>query len=329
MTSRSPSETPADILLRIQELGPEESADPVEDQHVVSQVILRRFAGVDGKGKGLLYPFRLRYPSTRHRLLGPDGCGKIKNFVGYASASAEQLWKETEDKLPDALAAVDDGTLLSSPEHMTTAKNAIALHYARSEATRIVHTRVFIQAAAAARNRWLTEWRPRLEVEFYRAKGFYAVGDQALGRFLDEIMQPNLELAASGKLFRTRIEDIYLKACAFVRSSGLEILTAGSGEFLIGDVPALTIPRNGTGLGALGGTALGDARTVIMPLGPRHLVALARTSTSAELTADQIATVNGYRVRGALQYVYLRPGSGLQDFVRLVLQSKSLADLDE
>jgi hypothetical protein len=311
------------MLLRIQELASEESTDAVEDQHVVSQVILRRFVGADAKSKGLLYPFRLRYPNARHRLLGPGVCGKIKNLVVYASASAERLWKETEDKLPDALASVDDGTLLGSSEHMTTIKDAIALHYARSEATRMVHTRVFIQAAAASRNRWLTDWRPRLEQEFYKAKGFYAVGDQALGRFLDEMMQPTLDIAASGKLFRTRIEDIYLKARVFIESYGLEVLSSGSSEFLIGDVPALTIPREGTGLGSLGGTALGDARTVIMPLGPRHLVALARASVSAVLTADQVATANSYQVRGALEYVYLRPGSGLEHFVRTLVESNN------
>jgi hypothetical protein len=328
VTTRRPSQTPADMLRRMQELAPEASVDPVEGQHVVSKVILRRFVGVDGEGDGLLYPFRLRYPNARHRLLGPDGCGKIKNFVAYASASAERLWKETEDKLPDALAAVDDGSLLSSPEHLATVKDAIALHYARSEATRIVHVRIFIQAAAASRSRWLTDWRPRLEAAFYQAKGFYAGGDQALGRFLDEMMQPSLDMAASGQLFRERVEDIYLKARVFVSSSGLEVLTSGGSEFLIGDVPALTIPRDGVGLGALGGTALGDARTVIMPLGPRHLVALARTSISAELAPDQVASANAYQVRGALEYVYFRPGSGLEDFVRFVIQSNKPADLD-
>jgi Protein of unknown function (DUF4238) len=308
-------------MLRIQELAPEASANHVEDQHVVTKVILRRFVGVDGKGKGLLYPFRLRYPDARHRLLGPDGCGKIKDFVAYASASAERLWKETEDRLPDALDAVDDGALLRSPEHMATIKDAIALHHARSEATRIAHIRIFIQAAAASRNLWLTDWRPRLEAAFFQAKGFYAVGDQALGRFLDEMMQPNLDMVASGRLFRARVEDIYLKAREFVSSSGLEVLKSGSSEFLIGDVPALTIPRHGIRPGILGGTALGDARTVIMPLGPRHLVALARTSVSAELTPDQVATANAYQVQGALEYVYLRPGSGLEQFVRFTTRS--------
>src|ERR1022692_418540 len=159
----------------MQQLASEESDDHAGGQHVVSKVILRRFVGVDGKSKGLLYTFRLRYPDSRHTPLGPEGCGKIKDFVAFASASAERLWKETEDKLPDALAAVDDGSLLGNSEYMATIRGAIALHVARSVATRIVHFRTFIQVAAASRNLWLTDWRPWLEAAFYQAKGFYAV----------------------------------------------------------------------------------------------------------------------------------------------------------
>src|ERR1022692_2776605 len=133
-------------------------------------------------------------------------------------------------------------------------------------------------------------------------------------------MRQNMDRAASGQMFRARVEDIFLKARDFVSSMGLEVLTAGSREFLIGDVPALTIPHQGTVLGFLGGTALGDARTVIMPVGPRHLIALARTTISAELTPEQVVTANTYQVHGALEYVYLRPGSGLEHFVRSAIQ---------
>ncbi len=82
----------------------------VSGQHVVSKVILSRFAGVSGPDAGLLYPFRLRYPDARHRLLGLDGCGKVPDFISYASGSAERLWKQTEDRLHDPLAALDNGT---------------------------------------------------------------------------------------------------------------------------------------------------------------------------------------------------------------------------
>jgi hypothetical protein len=53
-----------------------------------------------------------------------------------------------------------------------------------------------------------------------------------------------------------------------------------------------------------------------MPLGPGHLASLSRTGLTAELTAEQVAVANAYQVRGAAEYVWLRPGSGLEDFVR-------------
>ena len=114
------------MLRRIRELAPEGAAGHVTGQHVVSKVILRRFAASSARDKGLVYPFRLRHPNARHRLLGPDGCGKIPDFIPYASASIEALWKQTEDKLHDALAAVDEGMLLPNPGHAAVIRDAIA-----------------------------------------------------------------------------------------------------------------------------------------------------------------------------------------------------------
>ena len=209
----------------------------------MSKVILSRFVGGSGPDAGLLYPFRLRYPDARHKLLGPDGCGKVPDFISYASGSAERLWKQTEDRLHDALAALDNGTLPAGAMHQAAIKDAIALHYARSTAARIVHFRTFVQVYTASRALWMTDWRPGLEAAFYRAKGFHAAGEQALGRFLDEVMHPSLDMAASGQLFRVRAEEIYRQARARSGGSALEILTPGDSEFLIGDVPALTIRR--------------------------------------------------------------------------------------
>jgi hypothetical protein len=121
----------------------------VSGQHVVSKVILSRFAGVSGPDAGLLYPFRLRSPDARHRLLGLDGCGKVPDFISYASGSAEWLWKQTEDRLQDPLAALDNGTLPVSAMHQAAIKDAIALHYARSTAARIVHFGIFVQVYVA------------------------------------------------------------------------------------------------------------------------------------------------------------------------------------
>src|SRR5690242_2932077 len=126
VSSAVAGQTPASIVRRIRELAPQASAGHVSGQHVVSKVILSRFTGVSGPEAGLLYPFRLRFPDARHRLLGPDGCGKIPDFISYASGSAERLWKQTEDRLHDALAALDNGTLPASAMHQAAIKDAIA-----------------------------------------------------------------------------------------------------------------------------------------------------------------------------------------------------------
>jgi hypothetical protein len=306
------------MLRRIREL---QSAGPavghVTEKHLISKVLLKRFAGLSGPHQGLICPFRLKYPQVRHRLVGPDGCAKVDNFVAWGSASVERLWKETEDRLPDALAAMEAGTLFDRAEHVSVIKSAIALHFARSKASQVIHARVWAETVERGRRRWLTEHRQLLAYWFYLEKGLYPVGDEALGIFADELMGLSLSLASSGALWRERIESLYLNARAMTEAAGLEILTAsGSEEFLIGDVPALTVRAGHAGVGVLGGIALAEAQSVFLPLGPQHAAALGRVDTIIHLTPDQIAEVNVRQLRGAIDYVYLCPGSLLMDTVR-------------
>jgi Protein of unknown function (DUF4238) len=326
MAAPVPSTTPADVLRRIRDLaaaGP--AAGHITDQHVISKVILKRFAAPGGPDQGLICPFRLRYPQARHRPLGPDGCGKVPNFVSYASASMERLWKETEDKLPDALLALDAGVLFHDESHVATIKDSIALHFARSKATRVVHYRVWEDAVAAGRRRWMTEWRPRLEYEFYKKKGFYAAGEQALTIFLDELMELSMSLADSGALFRERLEDLYQQARNRAGNAALEIFTAGGAEFLIGDVPALTVRRDRYEVGVLGGISMDDAQSVFFPLGPRHVASLGKVNVAAEMTTEQVRETNTRQLLGAIEYVYLRPGSGLEEYVHDFAERKQAA----
>jgi hypothetical protein len=43
----------------------------------------------------------------------------------------------------------------------------------------------------------------------------------------------------------------------------------------------------------------------------------------AELTPDLVYDVNARQVRGAMEYVYTRPGSGLEGFVRQIVGGDS------
>jgi len=315
------------MLRRIRELqaaGPD--AGHVTGQHLISKVLLKRFAAPSGPHQGLVCPFRLKYPLARHRLVGPDGCAKVDDFVAWASASAEMLWKETEDRLPDALAAVDAGTLLANEGHMSVIKSAIALHFARSKAAWVIHARAWAKAAEEGRRRWLTENRQLLAHWFYLRKGLYPAGDEALGMFADELMELSLALAGSGALWRERIESLFLRARAITSAPGLEILTPrGSGEFLIGDVPALTVRADCAGAGVLGGIALAEAQSVFLPLGPRHVAALGKADRIIQLTPGQVAEANARQLSAAIDYVYLRPGSSLMCTVRAFAQQRKNA----
>jgi hypothetical protein len=306
------------MLRRIRELqagGP--TAGHVTAQHLISQVILKRFAAPSGPHRGLICPFRLEYPQARQQPIGPVGCAKVDNFVPWASGSVEQLWKETEDRLHDALALMDAGALLADAGHASVIKSAIALHFARSKATQVIHARVWAQTVERGRKRWLTEHRQLLAHWFYLRKGLYPAGDEALGIFADELMELSLTLGRSGALWRERIESMYLNARAMTQAAGLEILTPPAGEeFLIGDVPALTVRADRPGVGVLGGIALAEAQSVFLPLGPRHVVALGRSDQVIPLASAQVAEVNARQLSGAIDYVYLRPESPLMDTVR-------------
>jgi hypothetical protein len=298
----------------LQAAGP--AVGHVTEQHLISKVLLKRFAEHSGPYRGLICPFRLEYPRARHRLLGPGGCAKVDNFVAWASASVERLWKQTEDRLADALAAMEEGTLFASAGHASVIKSAIALHFARSKATRVIHARVWAETVERGRRRWNTEHRQLLAYWFYREKGLYPAGEEAWGIFADELLALSHSLAGSGALLRERIESLYLNARAMTDVAGLEILTPrGGGEFLIGDVPALTVRAGHAGVGVLGGIALAEAQSVFLPLGPRHAAALGRADTIIHLTSGQVAEVNARQLRGAIDYVYLRPGSPLMGTV--------------
>jgi hypothetical protein len=55
------------MLRRIRELhaaGP--AAGHVTEQHLISKVVLKRFAEPSGPHHGLICPFRLEYPDARH-----------------------------------------------------------------------------------------------------------------------------------------------------------------------------------------------------------------------------------------------------------------------
>jgi hypothetical protein len=112
----------------------------------------------------------------------------VNDFLTFASGFLEKLWKKTEDQMRGALLAVDAGTVMSSERHSATIKDTIALHFARSLATRQVSEQLWQRVVLQERTRWLRTPAGRQEL-------------QRLFRWrhgLDEILAPSMEMWKRG-----------------------------------------------------------------------------------------------------------------------------------
>jgi hypothetical protein len=299
--------TPAEVVQRAAALQAS-AADNVKDQHVVSQVLMRRWEELDPQDNvNKVYSYDLEYPaSSRPRPTVQCGRSPQFDFVPFASRSVEQKWKTVEDHLPETLAAVANGAALNDPVHVQRLRDLIVLHFMRSTQSDIV--------------RWRT-WKPLLTAA-QQAQVTFAGGQQST---LAGLAKDTVELMESGAYFRVMIEDRFDRMCAWVQSADVEILTSAQGEFLIGDIPALLITPDYIGTGALDEVGLLAAESIVLPLGPQYLAKLGGTAQVSTIPKTEVDMLNEAQVRSAFMRVFSRTSSGLAQFVASVDRPKPSA----
>ncbi|GAA4980525.1 DUF4238 domain-containing protein [Kitasatospora paranensis] len=307
------------ILAQIEELQPE-GQRRVVNQHVVSRVLLKRFAANDR-----VISFDLHHPANRHRPGSTKTCGTVPDFVPFASASLEEVWSRVENLLPTAADAVERGDIFEHEEHILTLKDFIALHRARSLHYLAMHYRA---AAAAYERAWdalAAIPTDRLRATYRQHTGLYVAAKGAREAIGARLMQPFTDNLRSGADLRVSIERMFGELRTAIRETCLEIVTPKSGEFLIGDIPALPVRREGTVLSCV--TALEDSAAIVLPFGRKHLlVGRAPSNDMAAIPADMVDCLNTLQVEAAYSRVYLHPGSGLEHFVRAHLAAGGRAD---
>ncbi len=285
-------------------------------QHLLSKVIGKRFAAAPPHPRaGLVEIVNLDRVDAKSRFLGPNGFGYVTNFVRYASKSLEELWQTVENKLDNAIAACSDRSIFDHPEHVRTIKDAIALHLVRS-----VHTRPFLddlwtKNLDALRARFLDSHHDLLAAEFTKRYGLLPGGPKCLEMVLDEALAPHLALKEADAYFRDSLERLFQLARTNLDSRGLEVSTPATGEFLIGDAPAIAVGNDGR-LGLLGGVGVNTAKTIALPLGPHLLASTGDTDSFLVLDPARTAHVNQWQVFSAASRAFCRPGSGLATVIR-------------
>ncbi len=281
-------------------------------QHLVSQVIVNRFSDHGNVVRFQLDPekIELRTPAT---------CMYMPNFITAAPAQAEQLWGTVESDLREALAAVDDASVLSRPDCITTLKDCLAVHVARSKAMAWTRESALQRAADQLKVEMMAKEPGWLMARFRSRYGIIGVGFQALERAADDFIKLAAPVVSTPKSFAASVREYFDYSRSFFALQALEVVTPepGAGEFLLGDYPAVALSKARQLLGGpRGAVGVNDAGTVVMPVGPRHAISLGPTQVFTGIPAGYVDQLNRVQVVNAFHEVCFRPDAGLEGFIR-------------
>lgn len=283
-----------------------------ERQHVVSQVVLRRFADT---ATGLLRVYDL--VQGIEQPLRPQAVAVVRRFIHREAARAESLWQETERRVPAVFAAVDNGTIFDEPELLDVLRGTIALHWARSKMLLAVIDQGW-QRVRALRRQILLDDREGLASAFRDYFGLEPAGPEGLVLVADAIYERIEEQIRDDDFYGERVRDNFEQTRRLVRRQQIQIGTPERGEFLISDAPVVAWRAGHGGLGPLGGVPWDAADAILFPIGPGHCAALGSPGGWVEVPEAIVARLNTDQVRHAFRHVCYRPGSQLTNHVENV-----------
>jgi hypothetical protein len=313
-----PEREPTEVrLAHMQEL--QERVEPhIPNQHVVSQAILRGFAAPGPQGKGWqLVPFDVRRQRAK-KPLGLRGCAKAIDFLVIASSSAEMIWKDVEDRIPEAVAVARDGCLHQNTELAAVAKDCLALHLIRRRRYMTVHTQALTASVSGATERIVNSHTEMLISRFRSEHGGLFPGGRAS---LEAMVEPHVanwvELGEKGVIARASIEAMFRRVRDIFAPLQLQIWRTPPGkEFLISDSPCLTLRYRDGGRLVEPHVAIGDAHTVAMPIASDCLLALTPETSDDFLVEENVDLFNTLQVSSAFDHFYYRPGSRISRWVQ-------------
>lgn len=272
---------------------------------------------LDPRGGGWqLQPCDVCNPERRNKLKSPRACGWAPDFVAVDSASVEDLWGSVETRAPAALAAVHAGTPFADPLHVEVLRDLVVLHYVRSYHYRGVYTNAFETVRVNVRSELIRQYPEHVRREALRQTGFHLPDSGSLDSFAERLIEQSevTQDFANGKLFRTSIENMFNKVRDMASKWHLEVLTPDRGQFLIGDNPAVTVRTDTMPFSY--NMAFGDAHSIVLPIGPRRLLALGPRNVLGSIPRAVVDEINTVQILAADRYVYMHPRSELETFVR-------------
>jgi hypothetical protein len=286
---------------------------PTEKQHLVSRVLLSRWA-VQNK----LIAFNLQLDRPRRR--APSAEGFQKWFVQeHESSRMETLWAKVEARLPAVFRAVDNETALDDPGYVRTLKDLLALHAIRALYVSQMWADAMVGSEHAAAVLELANDPGLLAGHFHERTGLEAAGPGAIleerNRILRDVVR---RLGVGGTAFAESLEEQLEKLKAWLEPRNLEIGVAQQGAFIIADSPAVTADSVTGRVGFRAGATIGASDAFVLPLDPRHVLAAGGGGRFIPVSGDGVDQLNVVQVKAAQAKVYFREDAGTLSWVRAI-----------
>ncbi|WP_223243609.1 DUF4238 domain-containing protein [Streptomyces sp. CBMA123] len=286
------------------------------DQHVVSRVLLERFAeAVGAKGERKVRYLNRSRPSAKPIDRGPAGCGKFTNFIRYASKASEQVWAETETLLHSAIDAAESGDFFRTSRHQDVVREAIILHTVRSIPMLIISEQTWREHHDRHITRWMTERREAL-VHLHRERFGWTPDESGLRVMAEDLIASLSAQMDRGIYFHATVVERFRRYKRMLAKQPVELRRLTDGELLISDVPVLALREGSLGTGPLENHGIENCDELVLPLSPRLLAVLGAGRGYSTMDAASVDRINAAQIRASADYVYMRPGSGLESFVR-------------
>jgi hypothetical protein len=304
----------------------ESTTQEIKRFHYVSKVILRGFSGSLGAQRQMVMMLRRKYFAGRARPKSPNSLCYLRReeLKPPDPVTFEAVWNNAfEGRFHEMMDAVRDRTLLQSPDLRIVLADCVAVHLARSlTIVQMVESElsgVFEDTASRAKG------DPRLSA-FYAARhgGLVLPGPEGARIAAEDLEKWLAEEFSRQPIAADRFLEHFPKMSTYCRTLGIKVAVANDREFLIGDIPALTVHPDHPEIGILQGLKLGDEQSILMPLDRHHSVSLQRLGNSyVEMADSEVESFNRNQIKGSQSTVMWHPSAHLADFVRSVMNEAS------
>ena len=120
--------------------------------------------------------------------------------------------------------------------------------------------------------------------------GIVPAGPEGLRLGAEAVLERLTQLHRDGGLFRLSVQRLFEMVRDRFDLRGVQILTPASAskEFLLGDIPALTVDRAANAVGLAQGVTADHADEIFMPLAPRLLVSVGPPDGARSIPDDEV-----------------------------------------